>query len=295
MYLRCVFSALSLPVRAAKAEAQSSRRPRALYGLPPHRAEPVRAAPVALTLKPKPARSRAQFARIRVTPRAAPQRGLQGSDGQPFALHLNCDRGKPINPCQSSHSFHTTEQSPRGRDTNAGLPRHNHQDKLELHVGVSPFGQRTPIVLRCRSFFLNQANGLVMAYPPQVTKKEHKVLEIIGRGHPQRSMYVRGSFGSGTTNALESSEAQIGAGLDSSEFLDCIAHLIAGNLIESARQPPGLFARLRGAEDKYFLWITPLGRRFLSENPVDTLPEVPALPPRDQLSASDIDDAVRNL
>ena len=54
-----------------------------------------------------------------------------------------------------------------------------------------------------------------------------------------------------------------------------------------------MFARLRGAEEKYFFWITPFGRQFLSENPADALPEVPALPTRGELKASDIDDAVR--
>lgn len=98
---------------------------------------------------------------------------------------------------------------------------------------------------------------------------------------------------SATVNALERSEVQIGAGLDALEFSDCIAHLGAGNLIDSARELPGMFARLRGAEEKYYFWITALGRRFLAENPQDALPDVPPLPTRAELKPSDIDDAVR--
>lgn len=133
-----------------------------------------------------------------------------------------------------------------------------------------------------------------MAHPPPVTKKERKVLEVIGRGHPERTMTVRTRGGaSATLNALEWSEVQIGAGLAASEFYECIANLGAGKLIDNGIEFPGMFARLRGAEEKYYFWITAQGRRFLAENPQDALPDVPPLPTRAELKPSDIEDAVQ--
>lgn len=132
-----------------------------------------------------------------------------------------------------------------------------------------------------------------MAYPPAVTKKERRVLEIIRRGHPHRTMNVKSRNSTVTVNALEWTEIQIAAGLDASEFGDCIAHLGAGNLIDSARELPGVFSRLRGAKEKYFFWITQQGRRFLTETPIDALSDAPVPPSRAELKGSDIDDAVR--
>ncbi|MDB5601163.1 MAG: hypothetical protein JWN71_3207 [Xanthobacteraceae bacterium] len=134
-----------------------------------------------------------------------------------------------------------------------------------------------------------------MAYPPPVTTEERTLLEVIARGHPQRTMNVRtfGGASGPSINALEWNEVQIGVGLTDSELGDSIAHLVAGNLIDSAREIPGLLARLRGAEEKYYFWITPLGRKFLSESPADVLPQVSAAPARGELKPPDIDDAVR--
>jgi hypothetical protein len=114
-----------------------------------------------------------------------------------------------------------------------------------------------------------------MAYPPPVTKKERRLLEIIGRGHPDRTMNVWSRSSSLTVNALEWTEIQIAAGLEFSEFCDCIAHLGAGGLIDSAREVPGMFSRLRGVKEKSFFWITLQGRRFLNETPLDALPDTP--------------------
>lgn len=109
-----------------------------------------------------------------------------------------------------------------------------------------------------------------MTYPPPVSKKERRVLEIIGRGHPNRTMNVKSRASTGTVNSLEWAEIQIAAELGATEFGDCIAHLTAGGLIDSARELPSMFSRLRGNQEKYFFWITPQGRRFLVETGVES-------------------------
>jgi hypothetical protein len=96
-----------------------------------------------------------------------------------------------------------------------------------------------------------------MTYPPSVTKKDHKVLEVIGRGHPERTMNVRTAAGSSTiVNALDWNEVEIGAGLALPELSGCIAILGAHKLIENGIEYAGIFARLRGAENKTYFWIT---------------------------------------
>lgn len=132
-----------------------------------------------------------------------------------------------------------------------------------------------------------------MAYPPPVTKKERKILEIVARGHPERTMNVRRSFASGTVNALEWTEIQIASGLSSNEFGDCIAHLVAGNLIDSGEQSPGLLGRLRGKDEQFFFWATELGHRFLADQSEDETPEEVVPPAPTEAKGEDIDDAVR--
>ncbi len=113
-----------------------------------------------------------------------------------------------------------------------------------------------------------------MAYPPPVTKQERKVLAVVGRGHPHRTMSVRIGGSNVAVNALEWSEVQIGAGItDDAELGNCIAHLRAGELIDGARQPPGLFARISGSKELFFFWITHSGRRFLEDVPEAGLTE----------------------
>jgi len=55
---------------------------RRLYGLAPHRAEPVSTAPVPPSLKSKPTQRSAEFARMTVAAPTAPQRCLQGRERQ---------------------------------------------------------------------------------------------------------------------------------------------------------------------------------------------------------------------
>jgi hypothetical protein len=132
-----------------------------------------------------------------------------------------------------------------------------------------------------------------MAYPPPVTKKERKVLEVIGRGHPERTMKVRTAAGGSTiVNALNWNEIVIGSGLATLELSSCIPHLGTRNLIDNGIEYKGILALLRGADSQqYFWWITSLGRRFLEDNPEDALPDVPPLPTLAQLKPSDIDEA----
>lgn len=132
-----------------------------------------------------------------------------------------------------------------------------------------------------------------MAYPPPVTKKERRVLEVIARGHPERIMNISGSFGSGQVNALEWSEIQIAVGMQFDEFGNCIAHLVAGNLIDSGQQRPGILGWLGGKESQSFFWATSLGRRFLAEQSEAATPEE-ILPPKPaEAKGPDIDDAAR--
>jgi hypothetical protein len=71
---------------------------------------------------------------------------------------------------------------------------------------------------------------------------------------------------------------EIASDLPSEEFGDCIAHLVAGNLIESATLRPGIFGRLSGKEDRYFYWAMQLGRAFLTRQSEDDTPET-IIPP----------------
>lgn len=133
-----------------------------------------------------------------------------------------------------------------------------------------------------------------MTYPPPVTKQERKVLEVVARGHPHRTMSLRISGSNGSVNALEWSEVQIGAGItDDDEFGNCIAHLRSGGLIDGARQLPGLFARISGSKERFFFWVTNAGKRVLDELPEVRLPETIKPPSKAELVPSDIDDAAR--
>jgi len=95
-----------------------------------------------------------------------------------------------------------------------------------------------------------------MAYPPPIAKKERKVLEVIARGHPGRTMSVQGTWGSGTINALEWEEIEKASGVPSEKFGGCVAHLVAGDLIDSDTKQPGLWGRLSSMEEQYFFWAT---------------------------------------
>lgn len=132
-----------------------------------------------------------------------------------------------------------------------------------------------------------------MAYPPPVTKKERRVLAIIARGHPERTMHIRGTWGSGNINALEWTEVQIAVGMTWDEFGDCIAHLVGGDLIDSTQKLPGLLGHLTGKKTQYFYWATELGRKFLEEKSEDETPDAVLPSTADKATEQDIDDAAR--
>lgn len=69
----------------------------------------------------------------------------------------------------------------------------------------------------------------------------------------------------GTVNALEWTEIQIASDLSSNVFGDCIAHLVAGSLIDSSVQRPGMLGRMSGKEEKFFFWATERGSKFLAD------------------------------
>ena len=132
-----------------------------------------------------------------------------------------------------------------------------------------------------------------MVYPPPVTKNERKILEIICRGHPDRIMEIKKSGVAKSSPALEWTEIQIAAGLSFDEFGDCIAHLTAGRLINSGIEGPGFFGRLTGKLEKSYFWATDLGVRFLIENSEEETPDEIELPSLRNLTADDIQEAVR--
>jgi hypothetical protein len=132
-----------------------------------------------------------------------------------------------------------------------------------------------------------------MAYPPPILRKERKILEIIERGHPERRMTVHTRHGSGQVDALEWSEIQVASGMPFNEFCDCIAHLVANDMIKSATKHPGFIASIFGKEKQDFFWTTDRGSVFLRGNPEDTVPDKIERPDSADLTEDDIEDAVR--
>jgi hypothetical protein len=98
-----------------------------------------------------------------------------------------------------------------------------------------------------------------------------------------------GTFGKVVpATALEFSEVLKDVGtLSITELAECTSHLIREKPVDGARQTPSVFARLGVARQKYFLWITPLGKRFLGEYPAEPLSDQLACPTREALNASD--------
>jgi len=87
-----------------------------------------------------------------------------------------------------------------------------------------------------------------------------RVLQVIGKGHPDRTMISKKRLGSTIpVNALTLSELQVALGEKESVILESIAHLVASNLIESGRQIPTFFGRLRGEQEEWYVWITSRG------------------------------------
>mgnify|MGYP001766129668 CR=1 FL=1 len=87
-----------------------------------------------------------------------------------------------------------------------------------------------------------------------------RVLQVIGKGHPDRTMISQKRSGSTIpVNALTLSEIQVALGEQESVVLNSIAHLVSSNLVESGRRNPTFLGRLRGEQEEWYAWITPRG------------------------------------
>ncbi|MDX1216290.1 hypothetical protein GOL99_12170 [Sinorhizobium medicae] len=61
-------------------------------------------------------------------------------------------------------------------------------------------------------------------------------------------------------------EIAVAVGVPQHQLTDPIAHLVADDAIDSARQPASFFKRLRGEEDATFFFATEKGRRLLQSD-----------------------------
>jgi hypothetical protein len=104
-----------------------------------------------------------------------------------------------------------------------------------------------------------------MSYPPEISAKEKEVLAILGRGHPDRKMAATHRNGAAQVSALTWAEIQIALNATHSEIGDAVAKLVANKLIDSGRQNPSFWGRLRGDGETYFFWITETGRTLLKQ------------------------------
>lgn len=102
-----------------------------------------------------------------------------------------------------------------------------------------------------------------MAYPPPMNALEKRLLAVIAAGHPERRMEVSVSGKRMRVAPLTWNEIAVAMGVPQYDLTDPIAHLVAGDAIESARQSAGFFKRLRGEEDATFFFATDKGRRLL--------------------------------
>lgn len=88
-----------------------------------------------------------------------------------------------------------------------------------------------------------------MAYPPPVSDDEKKMLRLL----KARTL----------SNPIKWSQYEIAAGLPPSIFLDGIAHLVAGGLIDTAEAKQGLLKTIFGKEPDRYVFITPSGLDYL--------------------------------
>jgi len=117
-----------------------------------------------------------------------------------------------------------------------------------------------------------------MTYPPPMNALEKRLLAAIAAGHPERRMEVSVRGQRMRIAPLTWNEVAVAVGVAERDLTDPIAHLVAGDVIDSARQPAGFFKRLRGEDDATFFFATEKGRRLLQT-------DAPAQPP-----ASDVDE-----
>ncbi|MGV4796287.1 hypothetical protein [Rhizobium sp. F40D2] len=92
---------------------------------------------------------------------------------------------------------------------------------------------------------------------------EKRLLAAIAAGHPERRMEVSVRGQRMRVAPLTWNEVAVAVGVRERDLTDPIAHLVAGDAIDSARQPAGFFKRLRGEDDTTFFFATEKGRRLL--------------------------------
>ncbi|PDT50940.1 MULTISPECIES: hypothetical protein [Sinorhizobium] len=92
---------------------------------------------------------------------------------------------------------------------------------------------------------------------------EKRLLAAIAAGHPDRRMEVSVRGQLMRVAPLTWNEIAVAVGVPERDLTDPIAHLVAADSIDSARQSAGFFKRLRGEDDTTFFFATPKGRRLL--------------------------------
>jgi hypothetical protein len=90
-----------------------------------------------------------------------------------------------------------------------------------------------------------------MSYPPPVSDDEKKMLHLL-RGRE-------------LSNPIEWSQFEMSADLPPSIFLDGIAHLVAGRLIDTAQARQGFLKTILGKEPDQYVFITHAGKNYLDE------------------------------
>lgn len=102
-----------------------------------------------------------------------------------------------------------------------------------------------------------------MTYPPKITEKDRKVLAIVARGHLDRKMTATRGGISSQVSALTWNEIQVALNVPFGEISDSIAHLVANNYIDSGRQNPTFWGKIKGEPETAYFWLTPEGEKFL--------------------------------
>lgn len=105
-----------------------------------------------------------------------------------------------------------------------------------------------------------------MTYPPPMSALEKKLLTAIATGHPERRMEVSVRGQRMRVAPLTWNEIAVAMDVAQHELTDPIAHLVAGDAIDSAREPAGFFKRLRGEDDTTFFFATDKGRHLLQDD-----------------------------
>ena len=122
-----------------------------------------------------------------------------------------------------------------------------------------------------------------MSYPSEITNSDIALLKIISKGNPSERL-----------RALTWAEIKAKSDMWHNEFSDSIAHLVSNNLIKSTSQLPGFFAKLRGAAEIRYFWITDSGREFLELIPKIQL-DANAEEDNEKKSISEVADVLKQL